>query len=79
MYADLDVDVLLAGVEKPHFNFVPGAPTSIGLRLCKAQQRCRPAPSPPRREFPATTARAIVLLSFRVPVRQLRFVTISRW
>src|SRR5207302_10400847 len=37
IYAGLDVDVVVGGFEKRHFDFVPGvarAPT-IGLRLCK--------------------------------------------
>ena len=68
-YARLDVDVVVGGFEKRHDNFMPRVRPHLGERSAavQARQRCRPAASPPRRGFPATTDRAIVLLSFRPP------------
>ena len=76
MYACLDVDVVVGGFEKRHFNFVPGVArtSAIGLRPCKLSNDVGRRPLRPGEEFPATTARAIVLLSYRVPVWQLKLV-----
>jgi hypothetical protein len=54
MYACLDVDVVVGGFEKRHFNFVPGVAraSATGLRLCKLSDDVGRRPLGPGDSFP---------------------------
>ena len=53
MYACLDVDVVVSGFEKRHFNFVSGVArtSAIGLRLCKLSNDVGRRPLRPGESF----------------------------
>src|SRR5262249_31108139 len=53
MYACLNVDVVVGGFEKDHFNFVPtvAGTSTIGLRLCKLSNDVGRRPLRPGESF----------------------------